>query len=133
MTEVRRRSVHVPGITHGSNPFPLGSRIGEVVYSSGIPAVDPATRTIPTGHAEQVRQAFHNLELFLAAAGVTTEDVVRVTISVSDESVRTLINGEWLRLFPDPGSRPARHTLVTALRGGADIQLEVVAVAAGQE
>lgn len=133
MTGVRRRSVHVPGIMHGPNPFPLGSRIGEVVCSSGIPGVDPATHTIPAGHAEQVGHAFRNLELFLAAAGATVDDVVRVTVSVSDESVRPLINNEWLRLFPDPDSRPARHTVVTALRGGADIQLEVVAVVAGQQ
>lgn len=41
------------------------------------------------------------------------------------------MNEEWLKLFPDPEDRPARHTDNHELQRNMLIQLEVVAVLAG--
>ena len=122
--------MNVPGITHGA-PIPLGCRVGDIVHSSGIVGVDPGTGLLPPDPASEVAQAFTNLESFLSAAGVTTGDVVRLSVTVNDEKIRDEMNVHWLRLFPDEDDRPARHTGVGPLRGGSSIQLEVIAVAAG--
>jgi 2-iminobutanoate/2-iminopropanoate deaminase len=32
---------------------------------------------------------------------------------------RAALNGEWVKIFPDEGSRPARHTLALGADGNA--------------
>ena len=38
----KRRSVHVEGVEHGA-PIPMGARVGNMLFSSGIMGTDPAT------------------------------------------------------------------------------------------
>jgi 2-iminobutanoate/2-iminopropanoate deaminase len=107
----------------------MGSRIGNIVYSSGIMGTDPSTgKTAETGE-EQVRFAFANVAKFLVAAEVTPDDVIRMTVLLEDMNLRDFVNEEWLKMFPDPASRPARHAVSQKLNGTMLIQLEVIAVA----
>jgi 2-iminobutanoate/2-iminopropanoate deaminase len=129
MPESRRRSIEIAGVSHTS-PIPMGSRIDNIVYSSAIMGGDPATGEIPDDGATQVKLAFVNLLSFLEAAEVTTDDVVRLTIHLSDPSLRPAIDVEWEKIFPDADSRPARHALNLKLNRNMLVQLEVVAVAA---
>jgi 2-iminobutanoate/2-iminopropanoate deaminase len=64
----------------------------------------------------------------LKAGGATLESVVRMTVYLKDNSAREHINSEWLKCFPDPHDRPARHALMYDLQGGMLLQLEVIAV-----
>ena len=128
MTARRPRSIEVPGVNHGNVPIPMGARVGNMLFSSGIAGKDPATNKVPPEAAEQARFAFQNLRTLLQNGGATLEDVGHVTVFVKDESVRDAINAEWVKCFPDPHDRPARHTLVHELRGGMLLQLEVIAV-----
>jgi 2-iminobutanoate/2-iminopropanoate deaminase len=41
---------------------------------------------------------------------------------------RAALNGEWVRMFPDEGSRPARHTLALGGDGNALVTCDFVAV-----
>jgi 2-iminobutanoate/2-iminopropanoate deaminase len=126
----RRRSIEIPGVSH-SAPIPMGARVDNIVFSSGISGADPGTGQVPDDGREQVRLAFANLRSFLDAAAVTAGDVVHVTVYLTSNDLRSAINEEWVAMFPEPDSRPARHTHVQQLRGGMQAQLEVVAVAAG--
>jgi 2-iminobutanoate/2-iminopropanoate deaminase len=129
MTNKRRlRSIEVPGVTHGSVPIPMGARVGNMIFSSGLMGKDPATDTLPSDGTSQARFVFQNLRTLLENGGATLEDVGRVTVFIKDNSIRDAINAEWLHCFPDPHDRPARHTLVYDLQGGMLVQLEVVAV-----
>jgi len=56
--------------------------------------------------------------------------VVHVKAYIADNSLRELLNTEWLACFPDPHDRPARHTVVMDLPMGMLIQIEIVAVVA---
>jgi 2-iminobutanoate/2-iminopropanoate deaminase len=64
----------------------------------------------------------------LAGGGARLEDVVRMTVYLKDNSAREHVNAEWLKCFPDPHDRPARHTLIYDLQGGMLLQLEVIAI-----
>jgi 2-iminobutanoate/2-iminopropanoate deaminase len=108
----------------------MGARVDNIVFSSGIQGTDPATGKRPESGRDEVQFAFLNLLEFLRVAGVTTDDVVRLTIHLGDPSLRDAINSEWLKLFPDPGDRPARHAMNLKLNGDMRVQLEVFAVAA---
>jgi 2-iminobutanoate/2-iminopropanoate deaminase len=128
MTFSKRRSLEVAGVSHGSAPIPMGSRVGNIIYSSGIAGIDPMTSELSSDAATQARFAFQNLHSMLVDGGASFEDVVRVTVYLKDNSARDAINVEWLKAFPDPHSRPARHALIYDLQHGMLLQLEAVAV-----
>jgi 2-iminobutanoate/2-iminopropanoate deaminase len=122
------RSLEVPGVTHGTAPIPMGARVGNMIYSSGIMGKDPATDSLPPDVASQAKFAFDNVIALLEAGGATLANLVRMTVFIKDESARAAVNEQWLKYFPDPHDRPARHTLKHDLGGGMLLQLEVVAV-----
>jgi len=123
-----RRSIEVPGLRHGSLPIPVASVVGNLLVSGGINPVDPETGSIPDDTDGQVAVAFANVRRVLAAAGGTPDDVVKCTVFVRDKAVRPVIDKYWVEMFPDPASRPARHTLTIDLQGHTQLQLEIMAV-----
>jgi 2-iminobutanoate/2-iminopropanoate deaminase len=123
----RRRSLELPGLSHNV-PIPMGSRVGNVIYSSAISGKNADTGVLSEDPAEQARQAFRNMRLLLEQGGATLEDVVRVSVYLKELGVREAIAAPWLEYFPDPHSRPARHAVVTDLRNGMLLQIEFVAV-----
>jgi len=125
----RRRSIEIDGVRHNA-PIPMGARIDNIVFSSAIQGMDPSTGIVPDDGIEQVRFAFMNLESFLKAAGVTYDDIVRLTVHLEDPSLRDEINRYWLELYPDEQDRPARHALNVTLNNNMLVQLEVFAIAA---
>ena len=124
----RPRSIEVKGVTHGTAPIPMGARVGNTLYSSGIPGVDPATGKLGIDAASQARFAFDNLRSMLHSGGAALQDVVRMTVYLKDNSAREHVNAQWLECFPDPHDRPARHTLMYDLQGGMLLQLEAIAI-----
>jgi 2-iminobutanoate/2-iminopropanoate deaminase len=133
MTVRRPRSLEVPGVTHGAHPIPMGARVGNMIFSSGISGKDPATNTLPPDAASQARFAFQHLRTLVENGGATMADVGHLTVFIKDGSVRDAVNAEWLKHFPDPHDRPARHTLVHELAGAMLLQLEAIAVVTGKE
>ncbi|WP_425307484.1 RidA family protein [Ammonicoccus fulvus] len=125
-----RASFHVDGLSHGGQPIPNATRVGDIVVSGGIGGRSRTTGEMPEALADEVANCFANLEAVAEAAGISTEDIAKVTVYAVDRSVREHLNEHWLRLFPDEHSRPARHTLVQQL-SGMRVQLEFLAVAQG--
>ncbi len=124
----KRRSLEIPGLQH-ENPIPVASQIGSFLVTSGIFGKDASTGMIPPGIEEQCWQMFANIRLILAAAGGTPEDIIKMTVWVKDKALRPHINKEWLLMFPDETSRPARHSLLNSdLPGTALVQCEVMAI-----
>ncbi len=126
-----RRSVEVPGLHHGGLPIPVACVVGNLLASSGISPLDPATGGIPDAVEEQVELVFANVRRVLEAAGGRPEDVVKCTVFVRDKAIRPIIDKHWTQMFPDEASRPARHTLRIDLAGSMQIQLEILAVLGG--
>ncbi|WP_273367624.1 RidA family protein [Alicyclobacillus herbarius] len=120
-------------MNHGSTPIPQGAKLGRIVFSSAIAGADPETGKIPEEPERQVQLAFENVRRFMEICGGTTEDIGRVTVYLEEERYRDLVNTEWVKMFPDPNSRPARHSIVTRLRNGAIVQLELIAVLGSDE
>jgi 2-iminobutanoate/2-iminopropanoate deaminase len=103
-----RKSVNFAGIAHG-NPIPAASQIGSLLMSGVISGVPDAAK--PPGGSEQCRIMFENIGLLLKAAGGTTDNIIKVSVWLKDMSLRDRLNAEWIAMFPDPQSRPARHLL----------------------
>jgi enamine deaminase RidA (YjgF/YER057c/UK114 family) len=124
----KRRSISVPGLHHGKAPIPLASQVGPLLVSGGLLGMDPATGEIPSDLASQCTLVFANMQRVMDAAGGDTGDIVKMTVWVRDRSARALLNGPWEAMFPDPDSRPARHTFVyEGFNDPIQIQAEIVA------
>jgi enamine deaminase RidA (YjgF/YER057c/UK114 family) len=122
-----RRSVEVEGLGHGAMPIPAASVVDGLLATGGINGRDPRTGAIPDSIEQEVEQVFRNVVAVVEAAGFGVEDIVKMTFFVRDRASRAWLNGPWTALFPDPASRPARHTLVQELGGSANVQADVLA------
>jgi enamine deaminase RidA (YjgF/YER057c/UK114 family) len=126
---MRRRSFEIEGYKHGNNPIPAVTRIGNLVLTGGISGVDTATGIMPAALEDQCANMFGLAIKILKAADSKLEDVVKVTVFMKAGLSRDALNKEWLKYFPDPHSRPVRHTLVNEhLAAGMLIQCELMAV-----
>jgi 2-iminobutanoate/2-iminopropanoate deaminase len=106
----KRKSFDVEGLGH-ANPIPAVSRIGNLVATGGVSGTDTSTGKMPEDVSAQCVNMFANLRTILAAAGAAPEDVIRVTVWIARPEIRAEVNKVWVVMFPDPHSRPARHTM----------------------
>lgn len=105
----------------------MATVVDHLVQTSAIHAMNPADGSFAASGTEQVAQVFANAEAVMAAAGGSLDDVIGVEVLLSDDSLREPLNERWEVAFPDPGSRPIRHTTVLALRDPLRIQLKLTA------
>ena len=110
-------------------PYSQAVRVGEFIYTAGQIALVPGTGKLIEGGIEaQTRQVMQNLANELEAAGSNLENVIKSTIFVTNLADFGKINEVYGTFFKkDP---PARSTVqVAALPLGADVEIEVVALA----
>ena len=125
----RRYSITVDGIDHGGSPFPVASRIGLMVFSSTLSGRDPDTGELPADIEGQAVTAFKNIRRVVVAAGGSPDDIAKVVVFARDrDAARAAIDRPWTELFPNPASRPVRHTVQAELPRGFHLQVEFVAV-----
>lgn len=123
-----RRAIYVDAIAHQS-PIPNAARIGNVIASGLIRGPDPATHTFSPSLQEQCAHMFANLRRTVEAGGGRVEDIIKVTFWM-EALERKTINDEWIKMFPDAATRPARQVMVTPMEPGVLIQCDFLAVTA---
>lgn len=127
----RRVSIELPGFGH-ANPIPAASRIGPFLFSGVLTGRDPETRAMPEGLDDQCANVFSHAGALMTAAGGTTDDIVKMTFWLARYRDRDALNREWLAMFPDHESRPARQAMAAELDGGSLIQCDLMAVIGDQ-
>jgi 2-aminomuconate deaminase len=130
-----------------SAPRPVGSypharRVGDLLLLSGIGPRTPGTDAIPgnvrdaDGNlvacdiAAQTHSVFANVRAVLEASGARWEDLVDVTVYLTDMA-RDFhsYNRIWAEYFPDVATAPCRTTLgISALPTPIAIELKCVAL-----
>ena len=123
----RRKSIYIEGLGH-TNPIPAASRIGSWLISSGIPGKDPSTGELPADLDAQCANMFELMRRVIERAGGSPDDILKVEVRMADPAQRGTVNSHWLKMFPDPESRPARHTSREQLDGGQLVQCDFIAV-----
>jgi 2-iminobutanoate/2-iminopropanoate deaminase len=123
----KRKSIEIEGFAH-KNPIPAASRVGNMLMTGIITGTDPATGKLADTLEAQCTNIFHHVRSIMAAAGGSTDDIIKMNVFMADRSKRDVLNAEWVKMFPDPNARPARHTSQTALEGGQLIVCDITAV-----
>ncbi|PVZ19707.1 MULTISPECIES: RidA family protein [unclassified Pseudomonas] len=121
-----RHAIYLQQFAH-ANPIPAACRRGPLLMSGVINGNDPATGELPADLDTQCRHVFTHVQAILQAAGATPDDVVKMTVWLQDREQRGPLNEQWLKLFPDAKSRPARHALQAATPSKFLIQCEFTA------
>jgi len=100
---------------------------GTHVFCSGQTPIDPATGALREGGVDdQTHQCFDNLFAVLADGGLTSDDVVKVNVYLTDMNDFEAMNEAYATRFTSPP--PARTTVgVAALPMNARVEIELVA------
>jgi 2-aminomuconate deaminase len=110
--------------------FPHAKRVGNLLFLSGIGPRTRGSKEIPEGIEAQCRAVFENVRTVLEDAGATWNDIVDVTVFLTDmERDFATYNRIYAEHFAGPGKpNPTRTTLgVTALPTPIAIELKVIA------
>ena len=101
---------------------------GTTVYLSGQIGLVPATGDMVSDRFEdQVRQAFANMRAVIEAAGGRLENIVKLTLFLTDLGKFSVANSFMAEQLPQP--YPARSTVgVASLPKGAQFEIEAVIV-----
>jgi 2-iminobutanoate/2-iminopropanoate deaminase len=116
------------GAPKAIGPYSQAVKAGNVLYTSGQIALDPATGNLVEGDfAAQAGRVFENLKAVLAAAGTGFGSVVKATVYLTDLANFVTLNEIYASYFGD--TRPARTTVgVAQLPKGGLVEIDLVAI-----
>jgi 2-iminobutanoate/2-iminopropanoate deaminase len=110
-------------------PYSQAVRSGRLLFCSGQIPLDPKSgQIVPGDIAAQTQRVLNNIAAVLGAEGLTFDQVVKTTIFLTNFGDFQTVNEIYGSYFKqDP---PARSTVqVSALPKGANVEIEVIAVA----
>ena len=112
-------------------PYSQAVRHGDLVFFSGQIPLDPETMDVVTGGIEvQSVRVLENMSAVAKAAGGSLQDIIKLTIFLTDLTDFSIVNETMKRYFDAP--YPARSTVqVAALPRGVRIEIEAIMAAPG--
>jgi 2-aminomuconate deaminase len=133
--------IHALGAPRPVGHYPHARRVGGLLFLSGIGPRDPLGNGIPGNVHDadgrliaydieaQARAVFANVRTVLEASGARWEDLVDVTVYLTDMARDfAAYNAIWAEHFPDAATAPCRTTLgITALPTPIAIELKCIA------
>ncbi|GHA71785.1 RidA family protein [Cognatilysobacter bugurensis] len=135
--------ISTPGAPPPVGRYPHARRVGDLLFLSGIGPRSPVDNSIPGNVVgpdgalvaydieAQTRSVFANVRAVLEASGARWEDLVDVTVYLTDMARDfAAYNAIWAEYFPEVAAAPCRTTLgITALPTPIAIELKCVAAA----
>ncbi len=119
--------INPDGMSAPIAPYTLVVRKDNVVSTAGMLAFDGDGNLVGDDIESQTRQAISNVVTALGAAGATLDDVVKVTVFITDVANFAGMNAVYTEFFGD--TRPARSTVrVDLVLAGALVEVEATAV-----
>jgi len=108
-------------------PYSTAVIFGDTVYMSGMIGVDPAVqKPVQGGTLAQARQVFENIVTVLGELNLTTDDVLKTTVYLTDIGDFAEVNKLYAEYFAP--NFPARTCVeVSKLPMGLSIEVECIA------
>lgn len=107
-------------------PYSQAIVTGQFVFLSGQLGINQETGAMEEGLEAQTRQAFKNIGYVLAEANLTLENIVKVTVFLTNINDFAAVNAIYAEQFSQP--YPARSAFqVSALPMNGLVEIEVIA------
>lgn len=109
-------------------PYSQGVKAENLVFTSGQLPIDPKTGELSKGDIQkETRLCLENVKSVLESGHATIEDIIKVTVFVTDMNNFSSINEVYAEFFGD--HKPARSLVeVARLPKDADIEIEAIAI-----
>jgi 2-iminobutanoate/2-iminopropanoate deaminase len=130
-----KTSVATPLAPAAIGPYSQAVRVGDLVFTSGQVALDPATGALVAGNIrEQTERVFANLSAVLEEAGLGFAHVVKATVYLKSMTDFAAMNEVYAKyLAPEGVAAPARTTVeVARLPKDALVEIDLIAVSAAE-
>ena len=121
-----KEAIHSDSAPAAIGTYSQAVKAGDFVFLSGQIPLDPQTMDIVDGDFEaRARQVFENLKAVAAAAGGELNQVVKLTIFLTDLDNFAAVNSVMEDYFDQP--YPARAAIgVASLPKGADVEADAI-------
>ncbi len=123
---MKKTAIHTDDAPAAIGSYSQAIRDRHLVFLSGQIPLDPSTMQIVTGDFEaRARRVFDNLRAVAEAAGGSLDQIVKLTVYLTDLDNFAAVNAVMAEYFEEP--YPARAALgVAALPKGADVEAEAI-------
>lgn len=121
-----KQAIHSDAAPAAIGTYSQAIKADKLVFLSGQIPLDPATMEFVDGDFEaRARQVFDNLKAVAAAAGGDLNQVVKLTVFLTDLANFATVNGVMEDYFDKPF--PARAAVgVASLPKGADVEADAI-------
>ncbi len=123
---MNKQKIYSQSAPQAIGPYSQAIHVGNTVYLSGQIGLDPKTMTlIADDISAQTEQVFRNMLEVCKAAGGNFDNIVKLTIFLTDFAHFPVVNEIMTNFFKEP--YPARSTIqVSALPKAAKIEIEAI-------
>lgn len=123
---MNKKALHTEDAPAAIGTYSQAIQTGRLVFLSGQIPLDPDTMEIVDGDFEaRARQVFDNLAAVATAAGGSLDQVVKLTIFLTDLGNFATINAVMADYFSEP--YPARAAVgVASLPKGTDVEADAI-------
>ena len=123
---MKKQAIHSAAAPAAIGTYSQAVQSGQLVFLSGQIPLRPDDMTIVDGDfAARARQVFTNLGAVAAAAGGDLNDIVKLTIFLTDLNDFATVNAVMEEFFEQPF--PARAAVeVSALPKGVDVEADAI-------
>jgi len=120
-----KQVIHTDAAPKAIGTYSQAVRCGDTVYLSGQIGLDPATMEMAAGIEPQIRRVLENLKAVAAASGGSLDDIVRLTVYLTDLRNFARLNEIMATFFTAP--YPARAAVgVASLPRDALVEIDAV-------
>lgn len=122
--------VHTNGAPAAIGPYSQAIRTGNLLFTAGQIALDPATgQLVPGAIKEQTTQVLENLKAIVEAAGSSLAAVVKTTVYLKNFDDFAAMNAIYATYLAADGAVPPARTTIEASRLPKDALIEIEVVA----
>ena len=108
-------------------PYSQAVKVGNLLFTSGMIPIDPATNTLVEGGIEvQAERALENVKALLEASGTSLDKVVKTVVFIKDMNDFAKVNEIYAKYFTE--NFPA-ISCVEVARLPKDVLIEMEAIA----
>ena len=112
-------------------PYSQAVKAGNLMFISGQIPLDPKTGDLVSQSIEdQAKQVLENVKSICEAAGCSLDDIIKISIFLTDLSNFAVVNDMMKEYFSEP--YPARATVeVSGLPLGVNVEIEAIVLING--